>query len=141
MTQNYLCPEGVLHLPDNARAQTINIITLANGQSVNINRDYPASGVDFEGYIQGQVKILEEKCRNYDLIDLRSVEAGKGFTKAAALAFSFMPSDGVTCWQYIVLAEVKPGYIMLFSSILPNKAAMDFSSTHVNSLVESFTPH
>ncbi len=32
MTQNYLCPEGVLHLPDNARAQTINIITLANGQ-------------------------------------------------------------------------------------------------------------
>ncbi|SNY61459.1 DcrB-related protein [Enterobacter sp. CC120223-11] len=141
MPQNYLCPEGVLHLPDNARAQTINIITLASGQNVNINRDYPASGVDFEGYIQGQIKILEEKCRKYNFIDLHKLEAGKGFTKAAALAFSFMPSDSVTCWQYIVLAEVKSGCIMLFTAISPNKTAMDSSSINVNSLVESFIPH
>lgn len=141
MTQNYFCPEGVLHLPDNARAQTINIITLASGQNVNINRDYPASGVDFEGYIQGQMKILEEKCRNYDLLYLNRLEAGKGFMNAAALAFSFMPTDSVICWQYIVLAEVKSGCIMLFTAISPNKPEMDFSSVHVNALVENFAPH
>lgn len=141
MTQNHLCPEGVLHLPDNARVQTINIITLASGQNVNINRDYPASGVDFESYVHGQIKMLEEKCNKYDFIYLNRVQVGKGLMKTAALAFSFVPKDNITCWQYVVLMEVNPSCIMIFSSIFPTKSAMDCSTSQVNSLVHSFTPY
>lgn len=68
MTQNDVLPEGVIHLPDDARDQTINVITLGSGLVVNITRDTSARGVDFEMYVQQQMDTLEKKCQRYEFI-------------------------------------------------------------------------
>jgi hypothetical protein len=141
MTQQCLCSEGVFHLPDDSKAQTINIITLASGQIVNISRDNSAPGMDFEQYLQGQLAILTSKCKNYEQISLLKAEPTAVFSKITILTFSFMPAEGITCWQYIVLAERSPGHIMLFSSLFQNKALLGPGGDHVNSLFENFRGH
>ncbi|RWR02356.1 hypothetical protein ED28_08220 [[Pantoea] beijingensis] len=137
MTQHYRCPEGVFYLPDNVSTQTINIITFASGQVVNVNRDTPVPGVVFEQYLQDQIRILELNCKNYEQISLLMSESIGIFSKVAMLAFSFMPTEGITCWQYIVLAERLPGHIMLFSSLFKDETSLNSGSSQVNTLFEN----
>ncbi|WP_435928708.1 DcrB-related protein [Dryocola sp. BD613] len=141
MTQICICSEGILHLPVDAKSQTLNIITLASGQAVNISRDYPVSGMDFEQYLQGQLKILASKCKNYQQLSLLAADPTAVFSKVVMLTFSFMPVESITCWQYIVLAERVPGNIMLFSSLFKDKASLDAGSIQLNSLFENFRAH
>lgn len=117
MTLNCICNEGIIHFPDNAKCQTINVISLASGQAINITRDRPADGENFEGYLQGQLRILVEKCNNYKQLSLQHCDSTAVFSKISKLTFSFKPAEGITYWQYIILAEREPGNIMLFTSV------------------------
>ncbi|MTH45704.1 DcrB-related protein [Intestinirhabdus alba] len=141
MTQTCICNEGTIHFPDNALCQTINIVSLASGQAVNISRDRPADGETFEQYLQGQLKILQSKCGNYKQISLQHPDPTAVFSKIAKLTFSFKPAEGVTYWQYIVLAERSPGNIMLFTSMFNDRSTLDQGSGEVDKLFKGFRPH
>jgi Uncharacterized conserved protein len=141
MTLNCICNEGIIHFPDNAKCQTINVISLASGQAINITRDRPADGENFEGYLQGQLRILVEKCNNYKQLSLQHCDSTAVFSKISKLTFSFKPAEGITYWQYIILAEREPGNIMLFTSVFNDRSTLDQGCREVDKLFKAFRPH
>lgn len=138
MEQTCICPEGVLYLPQGARAKTVNVVLFENGQNITISRDAIAPGASLEDYVNAQMDILREKFKEFHLVEQSDWLAASPFSQAIKVVFSFLAAPGVKAWQYLLLAQKDAHNAMVFSALYATEQMMVNESARVDYCLSHF---
>ncbi|MBV4413080.1 DcrB-related protein [Enterobacteriaceae bacterium YMB-R22] len=138
MEQNSVCPEGTLCPPQGAGVQTINVVVAQGLQNITVTRDRLQPGAGLEGYASGQLAILQQKCREFNLIEKSAFTGAPAFPNVLKMIFTFLAAPDVTVWQYLLVAQKDDENAMLFTSIYASQQMMESESPRIDFCVNNF---
>lgn len=138
MAQTCVCPEGVLYLPEGARAKTVNVILFKDGQNITVSRDDIAPGASLADYCTSQMAILREKFKEFHLLEQGEFDGPCPFPQAMKVVFSFLVKPGITAWQYLLLAQQDAQSAMVFSALYSSEQMMQSESPRVDYCLSHF---
>ncbi|GAA3599082.1 DUF1795 domain-containing protein [Gibbsiella greigii] len=135
-----LFSEGSVTLPTGYSDRTVNVFSPrdAHASSINVSRDTAQENESLSGYVDRQLKLLEQHLSGWKTTDRQPVALGKDVVSGECISASYL-RDGKRIWQQQAVFVLQRGSVLVFTQSRSEKLSIEDNAIF-RDLLGSFKP-